>query len=121
MDTIIPYTSNHPTEHKYAAVRFLEKEYQQELNVIQNILYNNSFPIKPQKWTIHTKTQQQMTKPTKCKWAMFTYVGKEMSDITNVYRRADLKIAFWTNNTIGNLLGHRNPIPESSHCWECTS
>ena len=62
-----------------------------------------------------------MTKPTKCKWAMFTYVGKEMSDITNVFRWADLKIAFRANNTIGNLLGHRIPTPEISHYWECTS
>jgi len=42
-----------------------------------------------------------MTKPTKCKWATFPYVGKEMSDITNVFIQADLKIAFRTNNTIG--------------------
>jgi len=58
-DTDIPYWSNHPIQHKYAAARFLfnilnsydlqEKEYQQELNVIHNILYNNSFPIRPQK------------------------------------------------------------------------
>jgi len=51
MDTIIPYMSNHPTQHKYATVGFLfnrlnsydlqEKEYQQELNVIHNILHNN--------------------------------------------------------------------------------
>jgi len=74
MDTIIPYMSNHPTQHKYATVGFLFKrlnsydlqEYQQELNVIHNILHNNSFPIKPQKQTIHTKTWQQITKPAKC-------------------------------------------------------
>jgi hypothetical protein len=56
-DTIIPYTSNHPAHHKYAAVHFLHnrlnsynpqhREYQQELNTIHNILLNNSFPIKP--------------------------------------------------------------------------
>ena len=39
-------------------------------------------------------------------------MGKETSYITNVFRRADLKIAFRTNNTIGNLLGHRNPVPD---------
>jgi hypothetical protein len=58
-DTIIPYTSNHPTHHKYAAVRFLFKrlnsynlqheEYKHELNIIHNILQNNAFPIKPHK------------------------------------------------------------------------
>jgi hypothetical protein len=53
-----------------------------------------------------------MAKPTKCKWATFTYVGKETSYITNVFRRAGLEIAFRTNNTIGNLLGYRNPAPD---------
>jgi hypothetical protein len=58
-DSIIPYTSNHPTQHKYTAVRFLydrlnsyslqEQEYKQELNIIHNILHNNSFPITLQK------------------------------------------------------------------------
>ena len=59
MDTIIPYTSNHSAQHKYAAVRFLfnrrdsynleQEVYLQELNIIHNILYNNTFQIKPHK------------------------------------------------------------------------
>jgi hypothetical protein len=54
-DTIIQYTSNHPSQHKHAAVKFLCNrlhtydlqldEFLQEENTIQNILYNNSFPI----------------------------------------------------------------------------
>jgi hypothetical protein len=58
-DTIIPYTSNNPTQHKFAAVRFLYNilntyqlqpaEFQQEENTIQDILHNNTFPIHPQK------------------------------------------------------------------------
>ena len=56
-DTIIPYTSNHPTQHKYAAIKFLydrlksyvlqEEEDQEEENIIRNIMYNNSFPVPP--------------------------------------------------------------------------
>jgi hypothetical protein len=56
-DSIIPYTSNHPTQYKYATVKFLfnrlnsydlqEPEYKQELNTIHNILRNNSFPFTP--------------------------------------------------------------------------
>jgi hypothetical protein len=67
-DTIIPYTSNHPTQHKYAAVKFLYNrlntydlladEYQQEEDTIHNILYNNSFPIRPQK-PRHPKLKEQ--------------------------------------------------------------
>jgi hypothetical protein len=56
-DTMIPYTSNHLPQHKYAAIRFLynrlnsyqlhETEYQWEENIIQNFLHNNSFPLPP--------------------------------------------------------------------------
>jgi hypothetical protein len=53
-DTLIPYTSNHPIQHKYSAVRFLygrldsyhlDKEHEREDNTIHNILLNNSFPL----------------------------------------------------------------------------
>jgi DNA-directed RNA polymerase subunit H (RpoH/RPB5) len=57
-DTIISYISNHSTQHKYAAIKFLynrlnsydlhREEYQHEVNIIHNILYNNSFPLKLQ-------------------------------------------------------------------------
>jgi len=50
METTIPYTSNHPTQHKYTKVRFLynrlysynlqQDDYDTEVTTIQNILYN---------------------------------------------------------------------------------
>jgi len=121
-DTIIPYTSNHPTHHKYAAVRFLfnrrdsynlqEEEHQHELNIIHNILHNNGFPIKPYKPPTHNPTRPTAPQTTKQKWASLTYVGKETSYITNFFRKTELKIAFCTTNTTGNLLSHKNPTPE---------
>jgi hypothetical protein len=87
-DTIIPYSSNHPPQHKYAAVRYLynrlhtyqlqQDDYNHKENMIHNILHNNSFPIRPH---IHPKkralTQTQDSSTTrKQKWATFTYVGK---------------------------------------------
>ena len=71
-DTIIPYKSNHPTQHKYAAVKFLYNrlntydlqadEYQQEEDTIHNILYDSSFSIHPQKpHHLELKKQQQST------------------------------------------------------------
>jgi hypothetical protein len=85
-DTIIPCTSNHSTQHKYAAVKFLfnrlnsynlqEQEYKQELSVIQNILHN-SYPITPQKQQPNNMTRQHSTQTSKHKWATFTYVHKE--------------------------------------------
>ena len=66
-DTIIPYTSNHPTQHKYAAVKFLfnrlnayglqEQECVQIITTI-HILHNNSFPITPQKQRPKSKTRK---------------------------------------------------------------
>jgi hypothetical protein len=93
-DVIIPYTSNHPAHHKYAAVRFpynrlqsyglQQKEYLDELNTIHNILWNNSFPIKPH--STHTKPAHPVEPTTPQKWASFTYIGKETSYITNIFR-----------------------------------
>ena len=120
-DSIIPYTSNHPTQQKYAAVRFLsnslnshglqEQTYKQELNVIHNILYNNSLPITPPNQPPNNTTRQQLTQSSRHKWATFTYIGKETLYITNTFKHTDLKIAFRTNNTIENLLKQRNRIP----------
>jgi hypothetical protein len=52
IDTIIPYTSNHPSQHKYAAIKFLfnrlrsynlkETEHRQGLNTIHNVMHNNT-------------------------------------------------------------------------------
>ena len=114
-DSIITYNSNHPTHHKYAAIRFMfnrlnsyklqHEEYQQELNIIHNILQNSSFPIK-----LHILKPAQPKEPkTPKKWASFTYTGRETSYITNVFRHTDLKIALRTKNTIENLLTHQNP------------
>jgi hypothetical protein len=66
-DSITPYSSNHPKQHKYADVKFLynrlnsyglqEEEYKQELNIIHNILHK-SFLITPQKHPRNNTTQQ---------------------------------------------------------------
>jgi hypothetical protein len=123
-DTIIPYTPNHPTQHKYAAVRFHYNrlhtynlqldDYDTEVTAIQNILYNNAFPIhhenppNPKLPPDITGTQTKITRthPVTQKWAAFTYMGKETTYITNLFKKTDIKIAFRTNNTIQKLLMH---------------
>jgi hypothetical protein len=118
-DTIIPHSSNHPSHHKYAAVRFMfnrldsynlqHEEHQHELNIIHNILYNNSFPTKPHKF--HTPKPAQLMDPkSPQKWTSFTFVSKETSYITNIMKKTDPKIAFRTKNTIENLLTHKNSL-----------
>jgi hypothetical protein len=55
-DTIIPFTSNNPTRHKYVTIylynrlntyNLQQEEYIQEQNIIHSILHNSSFPIRP--------------------------------------------------------------------------
>ena len=112
-NSIIPFTSNRSMQHKYAAIRILynrldsynlnQQAYQQELNTIHNILHNNSFPIIPHR----TQTPSQNKQPpnhTKRKWIPFTYVGKETTYITNIFKRTDLRITFSTTNTLANFL-----------------
>jgi len=60
-DSIIPYSSNHPAQHKYAAVRYLynrlhtynlhDQVYVAEENSIHNIMFNKAFPIPPKDQT----------------------------------------------------------------------
>jgi hypothetical protein len=93
-DSIIPHDSNHPTQHKYAAVRFLYnrldtyqlqgKNYTQEENIICCTLHNNQFPLhdhipkeqhkQPTNLTPSLTTQ---THNPPQKWCTFTYTGKE--------------------------------------------
>jgi hypothetical protein len=137
-DTTIPYTSNHPPQHKYAAVRFLynrlnpyqlhRDEYEQEDNIIQNILHNNSFPIRPQKSSTHRHKHTASPPTPNLKWATFTYTGRETTYITNVFKHSNIKIAFHTRNSILSHLTnhthtHRNQYSSSGFyklpCPDC--
>jgi len=55
-------------------------------------------------------TREQTTthtySPTQ-KWATFTYIGKETTVITNLFKKTNIKIAFRTNNTVQKLLLHK--------------
>jgi len=120
--TIIPYTSNHPTQHKYAAIKFLynrlhsydlqKDEYRQEENIIHNILHNNSFSINTLKPSDHRPVKQQTSQSPKHKWATFTYMGRETTYITNIFRLSSFKIAFRTNNIIQKIFMYKNRNPD---------
>ena len=98
--TIIPYSSNHSTQHKYGAIRFLykrlntynlqENEYKSEENSIRNIMHNNDFLIHPYHPPPHRQTtitpDKRMT-TTIQKWATFTCIGKETTFITNLLKK----------------------------------
>jgi len=82
------------------------------VNIIHNILYNTSFPIKPLKPPNLMPKLQQVSPTPKHEWATFTYVGKDTTYITNIFRCSDLKIAYRTNNTIHNHLIHKDRNPD---------
>jgi hypothetical protein len=64
-DSIIPHSSNHPPQHKHAAIRYLHnrlntyhlqhEEYKEELDTIHDIMQNNGFPTHTHTHT-HTHT-----------------------------------------------------------------
>ena len=124
-DTIIPYSSNHPAQHKYAAIRYLYhrldtyhlkgSEYKKETDTIHNILTNNGFPTnthKPpnKKHTITTLSKE--TSNTTRKWIPFTYIGKETTFITNIFKKTNLNISLRTNHTIQQLLMPKPQTPD---------
>ena len=96
------------------------EEYLHKLKIIHNILYNNAFQIKPQKPPTNKLTTASPLRETQ-KWTSFTYVGKETSYITNIFRKTDLRITFRTNNTIGNLLSCKNHTLINTHYQEYTN
>ena len=117
-DIIIPNSSCHPHEHKRSGINYLlnrlytypitRKAKDTEMNTIQNILYNNEYdikltsnipPHKKQKENTQDNSQQQKTK-----WVTFTYSGKEVRKVTKLFRDAEIKVAFRTQNTIQNIL-----------------
>ena len=82
-------------------------EHNHSFGTIHNILENNSFPIRPQKPSrLKLRKQKESNPIEKQKCATFTYVGRETTFITNIFRRTNIKIAFHTNNSIGNRLMH---------------
>jgi hypothetical protein len=119
-DTIIPFTSNHPPAQKFRAIRHMynwletykldQEEHDRELQTIHNIMHNNSFPIPLHKPRSHTPRERSNTNPGQ-KWAVFKYICKETTNITNIFRHTDLRISFRTTNTIGNILTMKKQHP----------
>ena len=118
-DSIIPYDSCHPPQHKLAAIRYLHnrlhsynlapEEKSKELNIIHNILYNNAFHLNIYKSTSQKTKNSPHTEQTRQKWATFTYFGKMTNLITRIFKNTDVKIAYRTRNSLGSQLGIKPP------------
>jgi len=126
-DSIIPYTSNHPPQHKQAAIRYLHNrlntyhlqhnEYIEELDTIHDIMMNNGFPTHayaPPNPRRPSTTPKQKPGNTTHKWAPFIYIGRETTYITNIFKKADIRITLCTNNTLQNLLMQK-PQPQDKY------
>ena len=116
-DTIIPYSSIHPTQHKYAAIRLQynrQHTYKKRKNiigknVIHNIPYHNSFPIQTRKIPNPKKNQKrksQLNIPKQI-W-LHLHIGKETTYeyITTIFKCTNIKVAYLTNYTIQENLTH---------------
>jgi hypothetical protein len=124
-DTFIPYSSSHPAQRKYVAVTFLynrfntyhlkEKEYKEEEGTIHEILSNNGFPAHMHKPPTHRQPTTTLVKETNTaihKWVPFTYIGRETTFITNIFKKTDLKTALHTTNTIQKLQMPQHQPPD---------
>ena len=107
----VPYNSNHPIQQKYAAIRFLYdrlnsyhlqgKESRHKKNIMHNILHKNSSPIILQKPNNYHGSQSQNSQ-NKHKYYTFTYIRKETTYITKIFKHSNIKVAYRTNNTLQN-------------------
>jgi hypothetical protein len=95
--------------HKhFTLIWFTKRRVQTKENIIHSILYDNSFPINPQK-PAYWKPKQHLTIQTPTRTlATFTYTGKETTFITNIFTCTKLQIASRTNITIQNPLMHKS-------------
>ena len=125
-DVIIPSTSNHPREHKEAAIRYLlhrchtypiSEQYRQvELNTIYHILHANQYSPHIAKIlsariqspetirAIQNTTHYTPSQNNLHRFAVFTYTGKETRFITKLFKNTNIKVTYRTRNTIEQLL-----------------
>jgi len=77
---------------------------------------NNGFPTHaytpPNPRRPSTTTSSQKPGNTTHKWAPFTYIGRETTYITNIFKKADIRITLRTNNTLQNPLMQKPQPPD---------
>ena len=111
-DAIIPIDTCHPTEHKYAAKRYLHnrlnsyqlshEKREKESEIIQDILQNNGYSTSVLKSISSPKIHKSGTEKTH--WSKFTYFGKENRAVTKAFKSTRIKVTYSTKNTLEKLL-----------------
>lgn len=79
-----------------------DKAFDREINIIQNILYKNSYPIHSPKTLKHinksiTNLEQTLSRH---KWSTFTHIYKTTTYITKWFQHTNLKKVPTENNSI---------------------
>ena len=115
-DTTIHCNSNHPTEHKTAAHRFLlnrahqlpitQEQREKELDIIYHIAKNNGYNKKTidNIQTRITNKDHRKTTTAHKKWVTFEYHSPLIRKVTNIFKNTNLSIAYRASNTIQKLL-----------------
>jgi hypothetical protein len=116
-DTTIHCNSNHPTEHKTAAYRFLlnrahqlpltQDQREKELNTIYQIAKNNGYnkeTVENIQARITNKGHNNKTATAHKKWVTFEYHSPLIRKVTNIFKNTNLSIAYRASNTIQKLL-----------------
>jgi hypothetical protein len=118
-DLIIPNNSCYPYELKLSGINYLLRRLHKypttdeakdiEMNTIRNMLRNDVYDIKvisklPSPIKQYTQVDSQNHKT---KWATFTYSGKEVRKVANLFRDTNIKMAFRTRNQIDDILRPR--------------
>jgi hypothetical protein len=113
-NTTINFLSNHPTEHKIAAYRYITRmqslpltteRQHAEWMTIKPIAKSNNFPDKIIT-NLKVKLQQKINQipdkeeKKKKKWTFFTYYCPRIRKITNLFKHTNKGIAFRSTNTI---------------------
>jgi hypothetical protein len=130
IDVTIHFSSNHPYAHKLAAFNnyinrmitmpISEQAIKQEWNKILIMAHNDGFPAHlihgmKKKLLIRKEgtTQTNMVQQHNRKWVTFTFHSPSIYKITNLFKRTNLKVAFWPTNTINQQLSNKtnNPNP----------
>ncbi len=124
----MPHDSNHPSEHKISAIKYLVNRLTKsplsdthkytEYSTIKHILHNNKYnytiidhlTTPPPTNTNHTHNQncQPHAKQQQTKLPPFTYTGRHTNDFTKLFRNTNINVAYKTQNTICKILAQHN-------------
>ena len=115
-DNIIHNTSNHPTQHKHAAIttmlhRLLQvpmstDDYEEELNTIKYIAQANGYEHTLVDRKLGKIKNKQIRNTQNNKYITLTYINQQSEKLAQSFKKAGYKTAFRTDNKLKNKIQH---------------